>query len=110
MEALKKELVVLLEKEGRSQKEWLEEEVGERVISLINLCENGPLVEEEQKLEPSEDEMAVLVCEGNKLATSGVFARAAASYTRAILASGCSNKIKGEGNCQGSFTGTILAS
>ena len=57
-----------------------------------------------------QDEMAVLVCEGNKLATSGVFARAAASYTRAILASGCSNKIKGEGNCQGSFTGTILAS
>ena len=28
--------------------------VGERVISLIGLCENGPLVEEEQKLEPSE--------------------------------------------------------
>ena len=54
--------------------------------------------------------MAVLVCEGNKLATSGMFAKAAASYTRAILASGCSNKIKGEGNCQGSFTGTILAS
>ena len=76
-----------------------------------------------------QDEMAVLVCEGNKLATSGVFARAAASYTRAILASGCSNKIKGqgsytrailtsgcsnkikgEGNCQGSYTRAILAS
>ena len=57
-----------------------------------------------------QDEMAVLVCEGNKLATSGMFARAAASYTRAILASGCSNKIKGEGNCQGSYTRAILAS
>ena len=77
-----------------------------------------------------QDEMAVLVCEGNKLATSGMFAKAAASYTRAILASGCSNKIKGqgsytrailasgsgsnkikgEGNCQGSYTRAILAS
>ena len=53
-----------------------------------------------------QDEMAVLVCEGNKLATSGMFAKAAASYTRAILTSGsCSNKIKGEGN----YTRAILA-
>ena len=40
-----------------------------------------------------QDEMAVMVLDANKLATSGFYARAAASYTRAILASNCSNKI-----------------
>ena len=40
-----------------------------------------------------QEEMAVMVIEANKLATSGFYARAAASYTRAILASNCSNKI-----------------
>ena len=35
-------------------KSVLVSKVGERVISLIGLCENGPLVEEEHKLEPSE--------------------------------------------------------
>ena len=40
-----------------------------------------------------QDEMAVMVVEANKLANSGVYASAAACYTKAILASSCSNKI-----------------
>ena len=85
--------------------------MGDRVSSLICLCENEVLVEKEQKLETNEvakeqkskvtkktekllqDEMTVMVVEANKLATSGVYTKAAASYTKAILASKSSNKI-----------------